>query len=161
MAFLFPGLNVRYQDESFVYTNGLADLIRDRIDHPAVLDSKITASDAWKSRPMFYMNKDCGDFQIQAAAYGDSSPETEWLCFANGACSLEEGTHREAFQQALVRRVGWRPAIAAVSVIMTSPQFVGPTRSKLEVPQMKTAFVDAISPDLKNYCTVHKLGRYS
>ena len=161
MAFMFPRLIVHHQDESFVFTNGLADLVRDRIDHPAVLDSRISVSEAWKSRPVFYINKDCGDFQIQAAAYSDTSPETEWLCFANGARSFEEGTHREAFQHALVRRVGWRPAIAAVSVIMTSPQFVGPTRSKLDVPQMKTAFVDAISPDLKNYCTVHQLGRYS
>ena len=155
-AHLFPGLQVQFQDITYCFPNGLGDLIQERL---AELQHAIPVDDPWRERPPFYTQVACEDFSIQAAAYGDARDETEWLTFANGACTVEEGTHRTAFQQALVRRVGWRPAVAAVSVTMHQPHFAGPTKTQLDVPTMKDAFVDAITPDLKRYCAEHRIGK--
>lgn len=158
-AYIFPGLKILFQGNEYMYRDGMADLIRERIAQP-ISRSRIAVSDAWMDRPVFYMRYDCNDFQMQAAAFGETVDKTEWLAFANGACSLEEGTHCMAFKQALARRVHWRPSIAAISVVMNNPEFSGPTKTRLDIPSMKNAFVEAISPNLKEYCLKNRLGMY-
>jgi DNA gyrase subunit B len=155
-AYLFPGLSVRFQDATHCFPRGVGDLIQERI---ADLKHDLPVDDPWRERSHFYMQLKCKDFDIQAAAYGDASGKTEWLAFANGARTFEEGTHQMAFQQALVRRVGWRPAIATVCVTMHQPHFAGPARSRLDVPTLKNAFVDALTPELKQYCKQHGIGK--
>ena len=155
-AYLFPGLKVQFQDNVYCFPNGLGDMIQERV---ADLAHALSVGNPWRERAHFYTHVTYRDFCIQAAAYGEASDETEWLTFANGARTLEEGTHRTAFQQALVRRAGWRPAIAAVSVTMHEPHFAGPAKTRLDMPTMKDAFVDAITADLKRYCEEHGIGK--
>ena len=121
----------------------------------------VEASQMWHDRPVFYSQHKYNHFEIQAAAFGDADNETEWFTFANGGQTLDGGTHQAAFQQALVQSVRWRPAIAAISVTMMNAKFSGPSRSWLDVPEMKNHFVDAISPDLKDFCKSHRIGKYT
>ncbi|MEX0726208.1 MAG: hypothetical protein WD065_08065 [Planctomycetaceae bacterium] len=160
-AYLFPGLRFLYQEKEYCFVNGLKDLVSDHVANP---ESRISGPDAtsnWSDRPVFYTQHECDDFYLQAAAFGETDQETEWLMFANGAQSFAGGTHLVAFRQVLSRRVRWRPAVAAMSVTMMNPQFSGPTRTFLDVPQMKKAFVEALSPDLRAYCEKYGIGRFA
>jgi DNA gyrase subunit B len=160
-SFLFPGLRIRFQDRSFFAPNGLADMVRERMMRKEACDQESPPSDCGTSTPVFFINSECDQFTLQVAASGTTASETFWEPFANGTRSIEEGTHFEVLQQVLARRVRWRPAMAAISVIMKEPRFAGPTKTHLDMPEMKDLLVKAIAPPLKDYCQQHRLGRYA
>lgn len=68
--------------------------------------------------------------------------------WVNGVRAVEQGTHvdglREAFQD-----VAWRPALATLHVVMRTPQFAGPTRTKLTSPIAQTQVRNFIKEQLK------------
>jgi hypothetical protein len=69
---------------------------------------------------------------------------------ANAVPTLEESSHVIGLKRAL-RRAKWRPAGAAVSVILTSPEYSGPTRQVLNVPGLEKSISDIIATAIKHF----------
>ncbi len=135
-AYLFPGLRVESPNLRFIAPRGLADLA-----HSLARTARANAAEqVWR------FNETIGDLHIQAAVAG-TGRETQWRAFANGSSSIEEGDHLTAFQR-VVAACKIQPAVALIHVILQNPRFAGPTRTKLEVPEIIDPIYEALKPSL-------------
>lgn len=140
-AYLFPGLKVESPGLRFCASRGLADL--------AVKIANEKGSP--NAHRVWWFNESTDDIRIQAAIAGTGS-DTDWRAFANGATSIEGGTHLAALKR-VVKSCGLRPASALIHIIMRNPSFAGPTRSRLDVPEIRTQLIDALMPSLKAFAS--------
>ncbi|ADG69378.1 ATP-binding region ATPase domain protein [Planctopirus limnophila DSM 3776] len=140
-AHLFPGLLVKSQGLHFKTLRGLADLAAN------------VAHEKNSPNPdrIWWFNAVFEDFHLQAAIAGTDS-ETEWKSFANGNLTIENGTHLTALQR-VIEACNLRPAAAFIHVIISNPRFSGPTRSKLDVPEIISPIYEALYPSLKSFIT--------
>jgi len=139
-AYLFPGLVLETPTNNFRADRGLADM-------SAKVATESGASDPNRT---WWINELFGDIHIHAAIAGTTEGETSFSAFANGREIVENGTHTEALQLAL-SDCGLKPAVASIHVIMQNPQFSGPTRSKLDVPEIFQPIYDALKPSLEKF----------
>ena len=139
-AFLFPGFRVQSPNFQFTAPRGLADLALQLANET----SSTNADKVW------WFNESTEDMSIQAAIAGTTAGETEWRAFANGSTSYEQGTHLTALQQ-VVAACDIKPAIALIHVVMNTPRFAGPTRTRLDVPEILTPIVEALKPSLSTF----------
>lgn len=164
VPYLFPGLRLVFQGTEFRCENGLAGFVLDRFETPETPETaepQYANRDRWVNRTAFYLHHTCDEFDLQVAAFGETDAETEWLGFANGGPSFEGGTHVEALRHSLAEQVGWKPAIASISAILMSPQFSGPTRTRLDIPEFSQRFKNVIAPSLFEYCNQWQLGNFA
>lgn len=140
-AHLFPGFRVETPRFQFSSSRGLADLA-------AELASTGGASHADR---VWWFSETIGDLHVQAAIAGTAN-ETEWRAYANGNTCHEGGTHLEAFKH-VVAACQMRPSIGLIHVLMSSPRFTGPTRSKLNVPDIIAPIVQSLVPSLKQFAS--------
>jgi len=136
-AYLFPGFHVESPNLRFAAPRGLADLA-----------SKI-ANESESSNPdsVWWFNESTDDMLIQAAIAGTADGDTEWRAFANGSTSIEKGTHLTALKR-VVAACKIKPAIALIHVVIRNPRFAGPTRTKLEVPEILSPICQALEPSM-------------
>ncbi len=138
-AYLFPGFQVESHGIRYSATRGLADLA-----------SKIANE---KGSPnadrVWWFNESTDSIHIQAAVAGTDS-NTDWRAFANGSTIIEKGTHLTALKR-VVAACKIRPATALIHVIMRNPRFAGPTRSKLDAPEILSPIYQALKPSLKAF----------
>jgi len=139
-AYLFPGLCVESPNRQFIAERGLADLA-------SKIANKADSSNADK---VWWFNESTDDMHIQAAIAGTIDGDTQWRAFANGSASVENGTHLTAFKK-VVAACKIKPAIALIHVVMRNPRFVGPTRTKLDVPEILLPIYDALKPSLTEF----------
>jgi DNA gyrase/topoisomerase IV subunit B len=130
-AHLFPGLRFGLDEERFHAPGGLGDFVA------------LFGSDFGRH---FSTSVDAGACFVYATAAGYGRV-TQWQSWANGMPTLEHGTHVDGFQNAL-RRIDWKPAFAAVHVVMRHPRFSAPTRDKLCVEEVRDAVQKALIPPL-------------
>lgn len=135
-ATLFQGLDLRFNEESLIAEDGLVDLIRE-------------LSPTTRQRAVFHMNETFEDMTIHAAATGEQQ-ETQWHTWANASRTRSHGTHRSGFEKAL-RKVGWKPALALIHVIMRDPRYAGPTRGELDVPEFEDSLALRIQAKLREF----------
>ncbi|MEM8734968.1 MAG: hypothetical protein AAGG44_12130 [Planctomycetota bacterium] len=139
-AYLFPGFRVTSPTLDFVAPNGLADMAAEYI-------TKICPRDAER---VWWFNSSTKEMLIQASVAGRTDGATEWRAFANGSTSVEKGTHLTALKR-VVAACKIQPAIASIHVVMNNPRFAGPTRTKLDVPEILSPIYQAIKPSLAEF----------
>ncbi|MFK7818413.1 MAG: hypothetical protein AB8G99_06830, partial [Planctomycetaceae bacterium] len=137
-ASLFPGLELRFNDESLLAPHGLVDLASDLLCEPV------------RHEDAFQMNATFDDMTIHATAVGHAARPTTVRAWANGYFVCGGGTHLSAFEKAL-NTIGWTPAIVMIHVVMRDPRFAGPTRGTLEMPEYETAIHDRIVRKLRDF----------
>lgn len=142
-AYLFPGLRVETPTLNFTAERGLADWAV-----KCATEDKASQLDR-----VWWVNEWFGDIHIQAALVGHTNGETRWGAFANGSTSVERGSHLTALKR-VVSACKLNPAVAMIHVILRNPRFAGPTRSKLDVPEIIWPIYHALKPDLKHFCDV-------
>jgi DNA gyrase subunit B len=149
----FDGLGIDHHTYTFHFEGGIASYVRHlNKSHLIITD------------PLFAVEKQVGDFQIDVAmAYADDFNERVYA-FANHVHTAEGGTHLTGFRMALTKQVNayakanglikdgdgalsgddMREGLTAViSVKLPDPQFEGQTKAKLGTPEMRSA-VDAV-----------------
>lgn len=136
LSYLFPGLTVRFQEEDFESRNGLIDLIRCEM--------------GFESPPVFSISARQDGTTITAAAVGDTDQETQIASFANAVPTLDGSSHVNGLKRAL-RRAKWKPAGAAISVIISNPSYAGPTRQVLNIPGLDKRVSDLLSIAIKQF----------
>ncbi|NNE01158.1 MAG: hypothetical protein HKN47_27910 [Pirellulaceae bacterium] len=144
-AYLMAGLRVQTPQWAMKADRGLAQLA----EQLSGQQDGYTAD----NRPTFRMHGHFGDLHVQVAAISTTSNEkTQWHSFANGNISYEGGTHLTALKRA-VAACRWRPSIAMIHVIMQTPRFAGPTKTKLDVDEIFSPIYQSIKPPMKQFCT--------
>ena len=138
VACLFPGFRIQANDDVFLRQRGLADWC----------DRLAQEKDEAIDKPSFWVHEKFGEYQIQAAASGLTEGDTEFRVFANGNTCHEGGTHLTALKRVL-SSVNYKPSVAMIHVILHSPIFAGPTRSKLEMEEIFDPIYEAIKPRLE------------
>lgn len=138
LSFLFPGLVVRFQEEEFESRRGLVDLIS--------CDMGI------ESQPVFSICVQQGGTIIAAAAVGNTDGQTQISSFANAVPTLDGSSHVNGLKRAL-RRAKWKPAGAAISVILSDPNYAGPTRQQLYMPGLDKRISDVLATAIKHFRT--------
>ena len=108
----------------------------------------------------FHLNAIHDEVEIHAAAFGKlrGGQETEWRTWANGVQTMYSktaGTHQDAFAKAL-ETVGWQPKKAMIHVVMHQPQYAGPTKTMLNVPEKKASMISALTAALEEYRSKQK-----
>ena len=136
LSFLFPGLAVHFQEEKFHSTKGLVDLLRTEM--------------GIESQPVFSICLQLGGTIVAAAAAGNTDQRTEIASFANAAPTIENSSHVKGLKRAL-RRAKWKPAGAAISVILSDPSFAGPTRQVLHMPGLEKPISDLLAVAIKQF----------
>ncbi|WP_226649220.1 hypothetical protein [Microbulbifer variabilis] len=121
LAHFYPGLVVEFQGERFLAERGLLDLAYIRY-------SALVVGSLSPSRQYFFQGKENG-VQIQVAALGDSG-STEYKSWVNGVETVEGGVHILGLERAFLK-VGWKPHIALIHVILHDPKYAGPSRDTL------------------------------
>ena len=139
-AYLFPGFRVASPNFQFVAPKGLADMATEYV-------AKLGATDA---DHVWWFDDSTDEMLIQASVAGTTDSETQWRAFANGSTSIEKGTHLTALKR-VVAACKIKPAIALVHVVMNNPRFAGPTRTKLDVPEILSPIYDALKPSLAEF----------
>ncbi len=138
-AYLFPGFRVETPTLNFIAPRGLADLATE-------IANETNANNADR---LWWFHDSTDELHIQAAMAGTDS-ETEWRAFANGNRCIENGTQLTALKR-VVAACKIKPAIALIHVIMRNPRFAGPTRAKLDVPEIISPIYQALKPSLKDF----------
>ena len=138
VGYLFPGLVMETPTINFRADRGMADLAA----------KQATESGASDPNRTWWINELFGDIHVQAAFAGITEGETSFSAFANGREIVEKGTHADALKLAL-SDCDLKPAVASIHIIMQNPQFSGPTRSKLDVPEIFQPIYDALKPSLE------------
>lgn len=134
LSYLFPGLVIRFQEEEFESKGGLVDLIRNEMEI--------------ESQPAFSLCVQHGGTIITAAAVGNTDGQTTIASFANAVPTLEGSSHVVGLKRAL-RRAKWKPAGAAISVVLSDPNYAGPTRQVLNMPGLEKRISDVLAVALK------------
>ena len=145
-AYLFPGLRVESPTLNLCATRGLADMA-----------AKLAAEDkASALDQVWWFNDLHGDIHIQAALAGCTEGKTRWGAYANGNSTVENGSHLTALKR-VVSACRLKPAVAMIHVIMRNPRFAGPTRAKLDVPEIISPIYQALEPDLARFSEASSL----
>jgi len=139
-AYLFPGFRVASPKFQFVAPKGLADMATEYV-------TGIGSGDADR---VWWFNGSTDEIQIQASVAGRTDGETQWRAFANGSTSIENGTHLTALKR-VVAACKIKPTFACIHVVMNNPQFAGPTRTKLDAPEILSPIYQAIKPSLAEF----------
>jgi DNA gyrase subunit B len=125
-VYLFPGLTIQFGAELFYSEHGLIDLAK--LEYPGS-----------KHIETFHCNIRCGEVEINAAAIGHRRrglPDRK--AWVNGIqARYGGGTHVTAFDNAL-KQAKYSPQAFYIHAIMHDPEFAGPTKTKLDVPQMQS-----------------------
>jgi len=153
MAHLIPGLHVRFGEEHFHSLRGLEDL--------ALIELQVTASHIWpwRSRPVFSHRVRTGDLDIAVAFVGDADESgTRWRTWVNGSETPGHGSHQDGLRDAL-QEADWAPALAMAHLIMHAPKFAGPTRDRLDVPEVAAPIQAAVQEAILRYCEAHDVRR--
>jgi DNA gyrase subunit B len=90
------------------------------------------------------------DVRVLFAATIDRSRTSQSVAvrsWVNGAPMTEQGDHVEGFIDACAERSVW-PTAAVLHVIMLSPEFVGPTRCRLQVPHVRGLVAEVLRREL-------------
>ncbi|HBK65857.1 MAG TPA: hypothetical protein DD000_20815 [Cyanobacteria bacterium UBA11166] len=92
---------------------------------------------------------------IEVAIFGEGLRKSifSWV---NGVITPDGGSHVEGLLQAL-KDVNWKPEIGLIHLVMLDPNFAGPMRTKLDVPQMRKAIRDALREPLREYRSACKI----
>jgi DNA gyrase subunit B len=140
-SFLFPGLSVGFQGEVYGPTAGLIDLIK----------YEMSIDEA----PAFSFSVRANGTIISAAAMGNivegnTQQKTQVFSFANAVPTFEESSHVIGLKRAL-QRTKWRPAAAAISVILSDPRYAGPTRQVLDVPGLEKKISDILAVSIRQF----------
>jgi DNA gyrase subunit B len=123
VAHLFPGMRVQLGDETFCAPGGLADYAQ------FLASQNEDLCHASETPRLLHVRHESDELTVEAAATG-SSAKCQWLSWCNGTGTRLHGTHVDGFRDALRRR-GWTPAVAMISVIMKEPRFSAPMRAKV------------------------------
>lgn len=117
-AYLYPNLQLNFNDKTFVARDGLLSLAR-----------QISAGEA--NDPLyFYCNDIFNDIHIQAALLGRKDGEGVLRSWVNGQESRYGGSHIEGLRRAL-KSFGWHPEVSLLNITMHDPKFAGPTKDML------------------------------
>jgi len=117
-AYLYPNLQLNFNDKTFVARDGLLSLAR-----------QISAGEA--NDPLyFYCNDIFNDIHIQAALLGRKDGEGVLRSWVNGQESRYGGSHIEGLRRAL-KSFGWYPEVSLLNITMHDPKFAGPTKDML------------------------------
>ncbi len=142
-AFLNPGLNIRFNGQSYLSKNGLFDLLSRIINGGNAL------------YPIIHIREE--DFEC-AFTHTSKQYGEEYYSFVNGQHTTQGGTHQSAFREALVKTIRefYRrdfeasdirsSIIAAISIKVTEPVFESQTKTKLGSTHMETD-----GPTIRNY----------
>lgn len=136
LSYLFPGLVIRFQEEVIESKTGLLELIRNEM--------KI------ESQPAFSICVQHGGTIISAAAVGNTNGQTTIASFANAVPTLDGSSHVVGLKRAL-RRAKWKPAGAAISVVIADPNYDGPTRQVLNMPGLEKRISDVLAMAIKHF----------
>lgn len=153
MAHLIPGLHARFGEERFHSLRGLEDL--------ALIELQVTRSHIWpwKGRPVFSHRAREGDLDIAVAFVGDADESgTRWRTWVNGSETPGHGSHQDGLLDAL-QEADWAPALAMAHLIMHAPKFAGPTRDRLDVPEVAAPIQAAVQEAILSYCEAHDVRR--
>ena len=122
-AHLFPGLVIEVQDERFCAPGGMGAYVETLVAAETHGDGNALRFSG--STELCRIDFACGGRR----AKGNPTWIQSW---ANGIQTTEGGTHVTGMKRALAR-AGVEPGIAALNVILDSPSFGSPTKSKLVV----------------------------
>ena len=156
-CYLYPGLTIIFNGESFYSENGLFDLLEQR-------------TDAEMLYPIIHLRG--VDIEV-AITHCKNQYSEQYYSFVNGQHTVQGGTHQVAFRQALAKTIrdfygknydasDIRQAVnAAVSIKVIEPIFESQTKTKLGSTEMEPdgvtvlSFVqDFLKKELDNY--LHK-----
>ena len=157
-VYLNPGLTIIFNGEKFYSENGLADLLKERINESEML------------YPIIHLKGD--DIEV-AITHSKSQYTEEYHSFVNGQNTTQGGTHLSAFREALVKTIRdfygknyeasdiRKSVVSAVSIKVMEPVFESQTKTKLgsadmggELPSVRAYINDFLKKKLDNY--LHK-----
>ena len=157
-VYLNPGLTIIFNGEKYYSENGLADLLKERINEPEML------------YPIIHLKGD--DIEV-AITHSKSQYTEEYHSFVNGQNTTQGGTHLSAFREALVKTIRdfygknyeasdiRKSVVSAVSIKVMEPVFESQTKTKLgsadmggELPSVRAYINDFLKKKLDNY--LHK-----
>jgi len=138
-AHLHPGIILGIQNETFHAPGGLSDLAE---------FMGITEDESFTTLParMLKVHAELDGVHVNAAVFGSAS-RCRWTSWCNGLRTNLHGTHVLGLKDAL-RSVGWTPAVALIHVLLTHPNFSGPTRSQLATKHVRSAVRQAVQKQL-------------
>ncbi len=122
VAHLYPGLLIAYENERFISKNGLEDYVNLLTAHencPTNNRAISLTSNSGECR----INFACGGVRNKSEGIVIKSWVNGWFC-------NEGGTHIEGMETAL-KKANLDPAIAMISLVLDSPRFNSPTKSRL------------------------------
>lgn len=145
---LYPGFTAHLGDEVFRAEGGLADYAAHRALHtgPRSFPQTRGFGQRWSTR------KRVGDIEVDVALLGDlgsSERQTDTLTWVNGARTWQGGHHLQGLQRAR-REVHLRPVVELVHVLMHAPKYAGPTRGRLNNPEVEDVVYDLVRSLLSN-----------
>ena len=157
-VYLNPGLTIIFNGEKYYSENGLADLLKERINESEML------------YPIIHLKGD--DIEV-AITHSKSQYTEEYHSFVNGQNTTQGGTHLSAFREALVKTIRdfygknyeasdiRKSVVSAVSIKVMEPVFESQTKTKLgsadmggELPSVRAYINDFLKKKLDNY--LHK-----
>ena len=157
-VYLNPGLTIIFNGEKYYSENGLADLLKERINESEML------------YPIIHLKGD--DIEV-AITHSRSQYTEEYHSFVNGQNTTQGGTHLSAFREALVKTIRdfygknyeasdiRKSVVSAVSIKVMEPVFESQTKTKLgsadmggDLPSVRAYINDFLKKKLDNY--LHK-----
>ena len=157
-VYLNPGLTIIFNGEKYYSENGLADLLKERINESEML------------YPIIHLKGD--DIEV-AITHSKSQYTEEYHSFVNGQNTTQGGTHLSAFREALVKTIRdfygknyeasdiRKSVVSAVSIKVMEPVFESQTKTKLgsadmggDLPSVRAYINDFLKKKLDNY--LHK-----
>ena len=157
-VYLNPGLTIIFNGEKYYSENGLADLLKERINESEML------------YPIIHLKGD--DIEV-AITHSRSQYTEEYHSFVNGQNTTQGGTHLSAFREALVKTIREfygknyeasdirKSVVSAVSIKVMEPVFESQTKTKLgsadmggNLPSVRAYINDFLKKKLDNY--LHK-----
>ena len=157
-VYLNPGLTIVFNNEKFHSTNGLKDLLEERIK-----DTQI-------SYPIIHLKGD--DIEL-AITHSKTQYSEDYHSFVNGQNTTQGGTHLISFREAFVKTIRdffgknydasdiRKSIVAAVSIKVMEPVFESQTKTKLgstemggDLPSVRVYINDFLKNKLDNY--LHK-----
>jgi DNA gyrase subunit B len=138
-AHLISGLKIEFHEERFFAPDGLQMLGFILLDPYANPDTS-----------PFHITLRQQDILIEVAIFGKARSRTRTYSWVNGTRTPDHGSHADGLQQAL-KKVGWKPKLSLIHVVMFDPKFAGPMRSKLAVPHIQNVIEHALGEPLQQH----------
>lgn len=139
-SYLYPHLGFSLNKHSIGSKRGLIDCA----------EKLLPAAQARSSRARsFTFRKSFDNFLVDAAALGEVAGRPIVKSWANGVQTDFGGAHLDSFNKAL-SSVGWQPAVMVIHIVMNQPEYAGPTRERLEVPEFELELIQILKHALSN-----------